>query len=88
MMLKWFRNKSVAAEGNEPAEALEESCPGRPANEEPEENRVGFFKRLKERLVKTRETLVSRVDTLVLGKKEIDEDLLDELEDDPLPRIC
>jgi fused signal recognition particle receptor len=80
-MLKWFRKKSVAAEGNEPAEALEESGPGIPVDEEPEENRVGFFKRLKERLVKTRETLVSRVDTLVLGKKEIDEDLLDELEE-------
>jgi fused signal recognition particle receptor len=80
-MLKWFRKIAGEGEGNEPAETLEESGPGIPANEEPEENRVGFFKRLKERLVKTRETLVSRVDTLVLGKKEIDEDLLDELEE-------
>jgi fused signal recognition particle receptor len=80
-MLKWFRKIAGEGEGKEPAETLEESSPGIPGNEEPEENRVGFFKRLKERLVKTRETLVSRVDTLVLGKKEIDEDLLDELEE-------
>ncbi len=80
-MLKWFRKIAGEGEEKESAEAFEESGPGSPANDEPEENRVGFFKRLKERLVKTRETLVSRVDTLVLGKKEIDEDLLDELEE-------
>jgi fused signal recognition particle receptor len=78
-MLKWFRKK--AGEGAAPAESLPESGPGGLSAEEPQENRVGFFRRLKERMVKTRETLVSRVDTLVLGKKEIDEDLLDELEE-------
>ena len=47
----------------------------------PRRNRKGFFQRLKERLTKTRETFVGRVDQLVLGKKEIDEDLLDDLEE-------
>ena len=32
-------------------------------------------------MTKTRETFVGRVDQLVLGKKEIDEDLLDDLEE-------
>jgi fused signal recognition particle receptor len=40
-----------------------------------------FFKKLRERLHKTREQFVERVDRLVLGKKTIDLDLLDELEE-------
>ena len=80
-MLKWFRKKAGEGAATAPAESLPESGPGGLSSEEPQENRVGFFRRLKERMVKTRETLVSRVDTLVLGKKEIDEDLLDELEE-------
>ncbi|MEN6437541.1 MAG: signal recognition particle-docking protein FtsY [Syntrophobacter sp.] len=43
--------------------------------------RKGFFKRLRERLHKTREKFVDRIDRLVLGRKEIDDDLLDELEE-------
>ncbi len=42
---------------------------------------TGFFSRLRERLQKTREKFTDRIDRLVLGKKEIDEDLLDELEE-------
>jgi len=41
----------------------------------------GFFKRLRSRLVKTREIFTNRIDRLVLGKKVIDQDLLDELEE-------
>jgi len=41
----------------------------------------GFFRRLRSRLSKTRKGLVSRVDQLLLGKKEIDEALLEELEE-------
>lgn len=40
-----------------------------------------FFKRLRERLEKTREQLSNRVDRLVFGKKTIDGALLDELEE-------
>jgi fused signal recognition particle receptor len=41
----------------------------------------GFFQRLKAGLAKTRESLVSRIDVLFLGKKVIDPELLDELEE-------
>jgi fused signal recognition particle receptor len=41
----------------------------------------GFFRRLRRRLKGTREKFVHRIDRLVLGKKVIDEDLLDELEE-------
>jgi len=49
----------------------------------PEEvkRRRGLFRRLRERLGKTREAMASRLDRLFLGKKVIDEDLLDELEE-------
>ncbi len=78
-MLKWFRQK-------EENKIEENKIPIEEPKESPEinpyfENKKGFFGRLKERLTKTRETLISRVDHLVLGKKEIDEDLLDELEE-------
>ena len=45
------------------------------------ENQKGLFERLQERLTKTRDSLVSRVDDLFLGRKEIDAELLDELEE-------
>ena len=41
----------------------------------------GFFRRLRGRLKGTREKFVHRIDRLVLGKKVIDEELLDELEE-------
>ncbi len=40
-----------------------------------------FFSKLRERLQKTRERLADRVDRLVLGKKHIDDELLEELEE-------
>ena len=45
------------------------------------EGKKGFFQRLKEGLFKTHEGLVSKIDELVAGKKEIDEGLLAELEE-------
>jgi len=53
------------------------------ATEQPQtqENGKGLFRRLQERLAKTRDSLVNRVDDLFLGKKEIDAELLDELEE-------
>jgi fused signal recognition particle receptor len=41
----------------------------------------GFFERLKQGLSKTSETLVGGIDRLLLGKKEIDADTLEELEE-------
>jgi fused signal recognition particle receptor len=46
-----------------------------------QENQKGLFRRLQEGLAKTRDSLVSRVDDLFLGRKEIDAELLDELEE-------
>ncbi len=46
-------------------------------SQEPE----GFFSRLKNGLKKTTDGLVGRIDALVLGKKEIDADTLEELEE-------
>jgi fused signal recognition particle receptor len=46
--------------------------------EPPQEN---MFARLKERLTKTRHVFIDRMDDLLLGRKEIDEDLFDELEE-------
>ncbi|MDR3630609.1 MAG: signal recognition particle-docking protein FtsY [Desulfocapsaceae bacterium] len=42
---------------------------------------VSMFKRLSERLSKTRDSLIYRMDTLFLGKKVIDAKLLDDLEE-------
>ncbi len=41
----------------------------------------GLFNRLKERLSKTRDSFITRVDELFLGKKVIDPELLDDLEE-------
>jgi len=52
--------------------------------EEPEqdESKQGsLFKRLQERLGKTRDSFVHKMDSLLLGKKEIDQELFDELEE-------
>ncbi|MDR3569484.1 MAG: signal recognition particle-docking protein FtsY [Syntrophobacteraceae bacterium] len=43
--------------------------------------RKSFFKRLRSRLKGTREKFAHRIDRLVLGRKVIDDDLLDELEE-------
>ena len=45
------------------------------------QNKPGLFERLKAGLKKTTEGLVGRIDALVLGKKEIDADTLEELEE-------
>ena len=44
-------------------------------------DKLSFFERLKQGLSKTRAGLTGRLDQLILGKKAIDEDLLDELEE-------
>jgi len=46
-----------------------------------EDDNKGLFRRLQERLGKTRDSLVRRVDELFLGKREIDAALLDDLEE-------
>ncbi len=46
-----------------------------------EKPQSGFFDRLKQGLSKTSETLVGKIDRLLLGRKEIDADTLEELEE-------
>jgi len=48
---------------------------------EKKEKKEGFLNRLRKGLSKTREGFVGKVDRLVLGKKKIDDDLLEELEE-------
>jgi len=48
---------------------------------EVQEERRGFFRKLRESLGRTRSGLVSKLDRLVLGKRQIDDELLDELEE-------
>ena len=50
-----------------------------PAEEAPKET-SGFFSRMKSGLAKTRSSLVQGVTTLFIGKKEIDDELLEDLE--------
>jgi fused signal recognition particle receptor len=65
----------------------EEEAPEEEEEDEEEEGqekdvpKTGFFKRLRQRLKGTREKFVHRLDRLVLGKRVIDEDLLDGLEE-------
>lgn len=47
---------------------------------ESEQKKMGFFTRLKNGLSKTRQSFTESLAGLVLGRKEIDEDLLDDLE--------
>ena len=57
--------------------------PVEPASGEPEkeDGNPSLFERLKRGLSKTHESFIGRIDTLVLGKKQIDADTLEELEE-------
>ena len=46
-----------------------------------QENKENFFTRLRQGLSKTRSGLTGRLDSLILGKKEVSDDLLEELEE-------
>lgn len=83
-MLGWFKKK-LGQESAAPAVA-ETAAAATPAAAPLAQEKNGIeggslYQRLRERLGKTRESLVSKVDTLFLGRKEIDEDLLEELEE-------
>ncbi len=64
-------------------EPEEEAVPATTAPiEKPQDPRAAsFFKRLADRLSKTRDSFINQMDLLFLGKKEIDNDLLDDLEE-------
>ncbi|MDY6987131.1 MAG: signal recognition particle-docking protein FtsY [Thermodesulfobacteriota bacterium] len=79
--------EELAREEDAPCEAMQEAehPPEAIAPEkekaQAEGEKQGFFRRLSTRLSKTRKGFVSRVDQLLLGKKEIDDELLEELEE-------
>lgn len=54
---------------------------GLPAPEGTEEDKPSFFERLKRGLSKTHDNFIGRIDSLLLGKKQIDADVLEELEE-------
>lgn len=60
---------------------VEEEAATHEGSKSPGKEKVSLFTRLRERLHRTRSQFVGRVDRLVFGKKVIDTDLLDELEE-------
>ncbi|MBC8017288.1 MAG: signal recognition particle-docking protein FtsY [Verrucomicrobia bacterium] len=64
-----------------PVEEAFQQPAGPPAVQEKPKGEPGFFERLKLGLKRTKDGLVGRIDALVLGKKEIDADTLEELEE-------
>ena len=48
---------------------------------DPEQKKAGYFKRLRDRLSKTRTSFASGFDRVFAGKKKIDDDVLEELEE-------
>ncbi len=66
--------------GKRPANAPDAESAASNAAKTQESEKTGFFGRLMAGLTKTRETLAEGLGTLLLGKKAIDQDLLDELE--------
>ncbi len=92
-MARWFRRNrkdDISDSGGENAVEIHESVasatetPDSPAESSPEADSdpsSGFFNYMRSRLRKTRQSFVGQIDRLVLGKKEIDEDVLEELEE-------
>ncbi|MES2604625.1 MAG: signal recognition particle-docking protein FtsY [Pseudomonadota bacterium] len=67
--------------GKPKGEAQKEPAPdGTQSSSSPESATAGFFSRLKAGLTRTRDTLAENLGSLLLGKKAIDQNLLDELE--------
>lgn len=67
---------------SEPEDEIEEEPVSAPAPQQaPGKKSNSLFKKLSDKLTRTRESFTYQLDTLFLGKKEIDADLLDELEE-------
>jgi len=81
-MLSWFKKKIGGAQALPPEQGVgaEVATPAVEASGQPE-NGASFFLRLKDGLSRTRKTFVRQIDALFLGKKKIDAELLDDLEE-------
>lgn len=83
-MIKWFKrgHTETPPKGNEEQEHIE-AVSGEislPVESEPEVTKEGIFARFRRSLSKTRHQLGDGIGRLLLGKKEISQELLDELE--------
>ncbi len=73
---------ATPAEPAPPAQTLPDRTEKQPNSDENSgKNSSSLFHRLSQQLTKTKESFVYRIDTLFLGKKEIDQELLDDLEE-------
>ncbi len=81
-MLSWFKKKIGGAQPLPPEQGAgaEVATPVAEASGQ-QENGAGFFLRLKDGLSRTRKTFVRQIDALFLGKKQIDAELLEDLEE-------
>jgi len=92
--LKWFKRKKkpdkapedvvqqdLASEEIERASGAEETEEPKEETPVPQAPKQTLFVRLRNRLSRTRKTFAGRLDNLLLGKKEINERLLEELEE-------
>jgi len=78
------REIETAEAGTEPPTATDPSPPPDTAAEplpDPEQPKAGYLKRLRKRLSKTRKSLSNGFDRAFAGKKKIDDDVLEELEE-------
>ena len=77
-----FVTGSEQADGSEPdnnSEPVNSPTSSEPVNSNPTEKK-GLFGRLKQRLSKTRSAITDGISNAILGKKEIDDDLLEDIE--------
>jgi fused signal recognition particle receptor len=72
---------TVASPGEQEEVPTAAEAEGKPPAEAPGKEGKSLFARLQERLGKTRKSLIYRLDTLFLGKKVIDQELYDDLEE-------
>ena len=81
-MLSWFKKKIGGAQDLPPEQGAGSPVAASVAEASgQQENGAGFFLRLKDGLSRTRKTFVRQIDALFLGKKQIDAELLDDLEE-------
>ncbi len=81
-MLSWFKKKIGGAQALPPEQGAGSEVAASAAEAlAPQENGANFFLRLKDGLSRTRKTFVRQIDALFLGKRQIDAELLEDLEE-------